>query len=144
TLTRRALTVGLLFLAGAPAAGNPGLSDREADQARQLVRDLGANDYRTRERASGQLVRMGSAVEPILREGLAAPDPEVRSRCRHILPLALTYDLERRLQAFLAGREDKEHPAPAGWERFKAITGDDAKTRELFAAMHRYDTQFLT
>ena len=61
-------------------------SERFDVHARQLVRDLGANDYRTRERASGQLVRMGSAVEPILREGLAAPDPEVRSRCRHILP----------------------------------------------------------
>jgi hypothetical protein len=87
---------------------------------------------------------MGSAVEPILREGLSYPDPEVRFRCRTILPLAISYDLERRLQAFLAGREDKDNPAPAGWAKFKAVAGDTPKAREFFAAMHRFDTEFLT
>src|SRR5262249_40974551 len=67
---------------------------------------------------------------------------EVRFRCRHLLPLAMSYDLERRLQAFLGSKEAKD--APPGWSRFKEIVGDDTNTRALFAAMHRYDTELLT
>src|SRR5262245_41519527 len=100
---RRAVTAGLLLLASAPVWANTPLAEAEAEKARQLVRQLGSTDFRAREQASYQLVKMGSAVEPILREGLDYPDPEVRYRCRHILPLAMSYDLERRLQAFLAG-----------------------------------------
>ena len=138
--SRRLIAAGLLLMASAPAWANP-LPGADAEKARKLVKQLGATDFRAREQASNELVRMGSAVEPILREGLDFPDPEVRFRCRHLLPLAMSYDLERRLQAFL-GKDDKS--APAGWPRFKEIVGDEAKTRELFAAMHRYDTEFLT
>src|SRR5262245_13539211 len=141
---RRVLAAGLLLVASAPALANNPLTEPEAAKARQLVRQLGDANFRTREQASQELVRMGSAVEPILREGLEYPDPEVRFRCRHILPMALSYDLERRLQTFLAGKEDKDHPAPSGWARFKSIVGDEKPTRELFAAMHRLDPEFLT
>jgi hypothetical protein len=135
------IAAGLLLMASAPAWANP-LPDTDAEKARRLIKQLGAADFRAREQASNELVRMGSAVEPILREGLDFPDPEVRFRCRHLLPLALSYDLERRLQAFLGSKDAKD--APAGWARFKEIVGDEQKTRELFAAMHRYDTELLT
>src|SRR5262245_26660750 len=139
---RRVIAAGLLLLISAPAWANP-LPDAEAERARRLVRQLAAADFRSREQASSELVRMGPAVEPILREGLVYPDAEVRFRCRHLLPLAMTYDLERRLQVFLAGKETKELPAPAGWLRFKEVAGDDSGSRELFAAMHRYDNEIL-
>src|SRR5262249_51649219 len=89
------MAAGVLLVASAPALANNPLTDPEAAKARQLVRQLGDANFRTREQASQELVRMGSAVEPILREGLEYPDPEVRFRCRHILPMAMSYDLER-------------------------------------------------
>src|SRR5262249_61797623 len=133
---------GLFGLRWARAGANPWPAAR-ADRGRRRVRQLGAAAFRAREQASNELVRMGPAVEPILREGLDYPDAEVRFRCRHLLPLAMTYDLERRLQVFLAGKETKEQPAPAGWSRFKEVAGDEAGSRELFAAMHRYDNEPL-
>ncbi len=84
---------------------------------------------------------MGRAVEPILRAGMSDSDPEIRFRSKYLLPLALNYDLEKRIQAFLVDRADKS-PLP-GWTRFKAAVGDDAKSRDLFAAMHRADTELL-
>jgi hypothetical protein len=142
-LARRCWAAGVLLALAAPAWGNPALTDKQAEEARQLVRQLGAADFRSRERAADKLVRMGSAVEPILREGLAYPDAEVRFRCRTILPQAISYDLEKRLQVFLSGKDAKDQAAPASWTKFKSIVGDTPKSRELFASMHRYDTQFL-
>jgi hypothetical protein len=142
TSPRRILAAGLLILLAAPTFANP-LAESEAEKARKLVRQLASGDFRARESASNELVRMGSAVEPILREGFDYPDPEVRFRCRHLLPLALSYDLEKRLQAFLAQKETKELPPPAGWARFKEIVGDDKQTRDLFAQMHRYDAEIM-
>lgn len=140
TSTRRAVTAGLLLLLSAPAFANPSLSPPEAERARRLMRQLGDANFHSREQASNELVRMGSAVEPILREGLDYPDPEVRYRCRNLLPRAMGYDLERRLQPFLAGKSD-DIP---GWGRFKEMVGDEAKTRTLFASMVRFDTEFVT
>jgi hypothetical protein len=137
-----AVVAACLALAG-PLPANEVLSDAQADQARKLVRQLGDGNYRIREQASEKLIRMGSAVAPVLREGLAYPDPEIRFRCRIILPRAMSYDLERRLQPFLAGKEDRDHPPLASWKKFKTLVGDSGKTRELFAAMFRCDSDFL-
>ncbi|MCX7700771.1 MAG: hypothetical protein N2039_07820 [Gemmataceae bacterium] len=134
---------GLLGTTAATNAHSP-LAEDDAQRARELLQRLGAADYRQREHATNQLIKMGSAIEPILREGLEMPSPEIRLRCRYILPLAMNYDLERRLQRFLSGQIDAQNPAPAGWDKFKELVGDSEKTRELFAAMHRLDSQFLT
>lgn len=139
SLTRLALTAGVIFVSTAtsPAAS---LTKEQAAEARRLVRQLGAADYRQREAAGMALIKMGAAVEPVLREAMEWDDPEIRFRCRTILPLALNYDLDRRLNAFLAGKDDA---APAMWPRFKELVGDSPASRELFASMHRFDSEFL-
>jgi len=142
---RRLFVVGIAFaLAATGTAVANSLSEKDLARARQLVQQLGASNYREREEARSELIRMGSGVEPILREGMVNADAEIRSRSRAILPLAMSYDMERHLQVFLAGKEDKEHPAPAGWPRFKEYVGDSAKARETFAGLHRFDAAFLT
>jgi hypothetical protein len=132
------LLLGLL----APSwANTPALSREDNEKALQLLRKLGAKDFKIRESASIELVRMGRAVEPILRAGMADSDPEIRFRSRYLLPLAMNYDLEKRIQAFLTDTTNKS-PLP-GWSRFKEVAGDDGKSRNLFAAMHRTDTEIL-
>jgi hypothetical protein len=147
-ICRTSVVVGSMVLATIfqPAGrlfGNSPLPEKESHKARILVEQLGSPEYRRREEATQQLIKMGAAIESILREGLQMPNPEIRSRCRYILPLALSYDLERRLERFLAGQNDVQNPPPVGWDKFKDLVGDSAKSRELFAAMHRLDTQFL-
>jgi HEAT repeat protein len=124
-------------------SANTPLPEIDSRRARELVEQLGSPNYRRREEAANQLVKMGAAIESILREGLEMPNPEIRSRCRQILPLALSYDLERRLQRFLANQNDEQNPPPACWTKFREMVGDSPAARELFAAMHRLDTQFL-
>jgi hypothetical protein len=132
-----------LFLGmAAPSLGNtPALSREDNERALQLLRKLGAKEYKIRESAGNELVKMGRAVEPVLRLGLTDSDPEIRFRSRYLLPLALTYDLEKRILAFLADKDDKA-PLPC-WTKFKEAVGDGDKTRDLFAAMHRTDTEIL-
>lgn len=132
----------LLVFAIAPLTANtPELSREDNEKALQLLRKLGAKDFKIRESAGTQLVRMGRAVEPILRAGLADSDPEIRFRSRYLLPLAMNYDLEKRIQAFLADTGGKADLP--GWARFKEMTGDDGKSRELFASLHRADTELM-
>lgn len=50
-----------------------------------LVRDIGADDYATRERATAALCRLGAAALPALEQVENSPDPEVRVRARSIL-----------------------------------------------------------
>jgi hypothetical protein len=137
------IVAGILALA-TPAIASPSLNEKQQEEARNLVKQLGDPSYKVRDLASAKLVRMGSGVEAILREGMKCPDPEIRFRCRTILPLALTYELERRLQVFLAGKETADIPAPALWPKFKELVGDSQQSRELFADMHRFDTSLLT
>ena len=107
----------LLVFAIAPLTANtPELSREDNEKALQLLRKLGAKDFKIRESAGTQLVRMGRAVEPILRAGLANSDPEIRFRSRYLLPLAMNYDLEKRIQAFLADTGGKADLP--GWARW--------------------------
>jgi hypothetical protein len=63
------------------AAPNPGpRQPAPVDAARQLVRQLGHDDFRVRESAAARLREMGKTALPALREALAGPDPEVCSR----------------------------------------------------------------
>lgn len=136
------LLAGMLFvLVGSLSANTPALTREENEKALQLLRNLGAKEYKTRETAGHELVKMGRAVEPVLRQGMADADPEIRYRSRYLLPLALSYESERRIQAFLADTGDKA-PLPS-WLRFKDVAGGGRKARELFAAIHRTEADVL-
>lgn len=137
------LAIAVLTAASIPTlqANTPGLTPEQDHQARQLLAKLGSQDFRTREKASQALVKMGRAIEPLLRDGMSSSDAEVRFRCRTILPLAMNYDLEKRIQAFLADKTDKA-PLP-GWEKFKSAVGSDEAARDMFASMHRIDTDMI-
>ena len=56
-----------------------------------LIRDLGADEYAVRERAEGQLRKLGDAAIPALREALEDKDPERALRAHRVLQ-----DLEKK------------------------------------------------
>ena len=82
-----------------------------------LVRDLGAGDYATRERASAALRQLGAAARLALEQVENTPDPEVRERARTILAdlrLGITPDWPAELAALARGyrqRDATERPA---------------------------------
>jgi hypothetical protein len=107
-------------------------SPEQTARARELVRQLGNDAYRDRDRAERELRRMGRFAITALAEGVASPDPEVRVRCEALLPLAAADDVAARLAVFLTD-PDGPHELP-GWAEFKAAAGDDSSARALFAA----------
>jgi hypothetical protein len=56
------------------------LTDRDREELAGRVRDLGSDNFRTREAASARLVRFGPPALPFLRNALASPDQEVARR----------------------------------------------------------------
>lgn len=63
---------------------------------KQLVDDLGSEEYAKREAATEALIAVGRIAVPDLAEGLARPDEEVRTRAALILRLVLIGDVEVR------------------------------------------------
>jgi hypothetical protein len=95
-------------------------------RARELVRQLGSEQYSERERAEQELAKMGRLARPVLLEAANTdPNQEIRSRCSGLLPKATTLDFQARVDVFLADVEGKyEHDLP-GWEQFRAVVRDE-------------------
>jgi len=113
-------------LAGAATAGSPDpksldIPAEELSRARELIRQLGSEQYTDREKAEQELAKMGRLARPALVEAANTdPNQEVRARCSSLLPKANALDLKARLDVFLADAEGKyEHDLP-GWNQFRA------------------------
>ena len=60
--------------------------ERRAARVAQLVRDLGADSFDVRERATAELGALGEVVAPALETALAGkPEPEVKRRAERLL-----------------------------------------------------------
>jgi hypothetical protein len=140
----RSVICGLVVLVGgvAPAAApnqpspNPAsltVAPEQVARARALVRRLGSEVFRDRDRAARELAEMGRAALPALDAGRNDPDPEVRMRVVALLPRAEADDLRARIDTFLADCDARyTHDLP-GYTRFRIVAGDDADARDLFA-----------
>jgi hypothetical protein len=147
------LTVGAPAAPPTPAKVDPDprslqVSPQELSKARELVRKLGSEEYVERETAERDLAAMGRLARPALLDGVNLdPDPEIRARCRGLLPRATAEEMTARLDAFMADAEGKfEHDLP-GWNKLRAVArgewkllgstfvarpGADKGARELF------------
>jgi len=63
---------------------SPNSTELEA-KIEQLIKDLGAEDWQTREAATKALEEIGEPAEPFLKEALPNPDPEVSMRAEKLL-----------------------------------------------------------
>lgn len=78
--------MGLLLLAQAPAADPPVVAPAPtAEEIQAAAGQLGADDFRVRQKASDLLWQAGLAAEGVLREALKSDDPEVRYRAAAVL-----------------------------------------------------------
>ena len=72
-----------VLVAAQPEAAAPSAPTEE--QIRTAAAELGADDFRVRQRATDLLWKAGSAAEGVLREALKSNDPEVRFRAASVL-----------------------------------------------------------
>jgi hypothetical protein len=114
-----------------------------ADKIARLIADLGSEEYTVRESASEELTRIGLPAFSALESAANHPDREVRYRSQRVLGIIRRHDIERRLEAFLSGKEDSEdYPLP-GWSRFSKAYGDGPEQRKLFVEMTRADAELM-
>lgn len=100
--------------------------ESELARARDLVQQLGSEEFAAREEAEESLARMGRLARVALLEGANTDQsPEVRTRCQGLLPKATSLEMKARLAVFLADTEGKyDHDLP-GWNQFRALVRNE-------------------
>ena len=100
----------------------------ELSKARELVQKLGSEEFVARETAERDLAAMGRLARIALLDGVNLdPDPEIRARCRSLLPRANAEEINARLDAFMADADGKfEHDLP-GWHKLRAAVRGEWK-----------------
>ena len=83
------LVIGIPAFASSPDPKTLAIPSEELTRARELVHQLGSEDFDERERAEAELAKMGRLARPALVEAANTdPSQEVRSRCSSLLPRA--------------------------------------------------------
>jgi hypothetical protein len=108
----------------------------ELARAKNLVAQLGDSHFTIREKADRELSAMGrKALQPLAVAAAESPDPEVRLRCRKLIPAARADDFQARVDTFLADIDGKYHHSLPGLEMFFDATGKSAEARKLFVEL---------
>ena len=108
-----------------------------------LIERLSDDDYRVREPASTELVRIGIAARPMLVKALESPDVETRHRAARILTIIVNEDFQTRLAAFTADVDGSNQTDLPGWGRFGDRLRQDKFARALFSEMYRSESELL-
>lgn len=116
-----------------------------ADEAtiKKLIEELGADEFATRESATEQLARLGLPAYKAVEVAVQHPDREVRYRAERVLGRIRQTDLQRRLDAFVAGKEATDDYQLPGWTRFKKAFGDGDSSRKIFVDLTKSDAEML-
>jgi hypothetical protein len=109
----------------------------------ELVKQLGDPSFKQREAASKQLIRLGSAARDALEQGTKHTDLEISTRCRHLLPLALDWDLQQQVDRFLAHPDRPPPENLPGLPRFVQLLGKGEETRTLYLAVRKAHGRLL-
>jgi HEAT repeat protein len=62
-----------------------GITARAWEQAQEAIKNLGDDTFEVREKATSDLMAMGAAIAPLLRQAAASSDPEVSQRAQKCL-----------------------------------------------------------
>ncbi len=129
------LGAGSLPLRGQEATGEPA--------ARQLVEQLGAEDFIQRQMAMEALTERGLPALEAVKKGTEDPDPEIRFRARQVLRAIRHLDRQRLINTFAAGQDVSVADELPGWRAYRAMAGDDPDSRSLFVEMLEAEWAFL-
>lgn len=117
-------------------ANEPTTSTVTPEQASALIDSLAAPTFAERERAMGEILSIGAAMAPYLRDAIGSTDdPELLLRAKQTLSQMTLDDFESRVEIFLSGSADSSEKARdwfPGWTEFEAAIGDSYVIRELF------------
>ncbi len=125
------------------AAGQSTTSPATLAIARELIAQLGDDQFATREAATVRLSQMGIEIKPALLAAVASRDAEVRLRARRILSHITDDDLQKRLTAFAEDVNDTKHLDLPGWARFRKLVATDGAARKFFVEMQRSEMSLL-
>lgn len=141
-----ALILGGLASSGQGLSQQPegvqGAKEAQDAEARivELVEQLGAASFQSREAALAELLATGPRALPTLDRLRATSDPEARKRIDFIRRRLAKDDLEARIDAFLSGSND-DLP---GWKYARPHLGDERTSRELFVEITRRHPELAT
>ncbi len=136
------VATGPVLLGTVEADEKPAAAATDPAHPTALIGKLGSEDFTERESASDELTRIGISAFAALEAAAEHPDREVRYRSIRILGQIRELDLQRRLDAFLAGKDASDYSLPS-WSRFGKTYGDDSQTRQLFVELTRADPELL-
>ena len=111
------------------------------------TRRLGAPSFVAREEAAQQLLEIGRAAVPALKQASRSHDREIRARARRVLALL---NKRRRAEDLAAFKQYGTLPAESGydelpgWNVFSAKHGEDVASRAMFARIFDSEWQMLT
>jgi HEAT repeat protein len=134
----------ILQAAEAEDTGDRGGDPGPTAAQRELVQQLGAPSFFTRESAAEKLASQGVTAKAALWEALQDSDLEVRWRARRVLSRVRQDEFAARLAAFIAGTDGAEQHDFPGWKRFRDLNGEGRDAREMFAAMMRAEWSLLS
>ncbi len=109
----------------------------------ELIRLLGSEVFREREQATETLERLGVGARDAILGGLKSEDPEVVRRCRLILPMVESKEMETLIQKLSSPNFNPEELNVPGWTRFKEMMGSGAVERKLFVEICKADLPLL-
>lgn len=132
----RILGISVVLFMGGLFPSSPA-SAQATEHPHALVQRLGDPAYDVRELAAQELLRLGRGAVSALQEGLAHSDPEIRRRCRDLLPRARRSEQEIRFDTFLLTGQDRGGLRFPGWTRFRTLAGSDLLTRRLYLDLYR-------
>lgn len=129
------VAAALIWLAGPAVAAAPDVSpdpksltvpEDVLSKARELVQQLGSEQFAEREEAELALVKLGRAARAALLAGANTdPNAEVRNRCQTLLPKATSLEMRARIEVFLADTEGKfDHDLP-GWNELRSLARNE-------------------
>ena len=134
------LLLGIQFAASVGISAEPSHDQRKIEE---LVKQLGAATFATRELATNELLAIGTPALPAVQAGAVSQDREVRYRSRLILQQLSLQNREETIQHFVNGTLDNNTQMLPGWHEFSSIAGDAEKSRILFGNMLRHEWQLL-
>lgn len=120
-------------LASGPDPATLVVGKEDLARAKSLIGLLGDPLFAVREKAQRELAGMGrKALQPLADSAMENPDPEVRLRCRKLIPAARADDFQARVETFLADTEGKYKHRLPGLDIFFDATGKNETARKVY------------
>lgn len=109
----------------------------------ELVRQLGAPEFSTRQAAERKLLRVGSPAKSALLAGRRNEDMEIRLASQRLLICLAQRESEALTDSFLDGDNSVSLDRLPGWTRLRDRLGDRREVRQLYIKMFRAELELL-